>query len=252
MIVGEELRENFKQYSQIIIEKPIVYQTAICGLWQGIFLTILPSSKNLLPYTLITDPITFDTFKKTALEGSLKVVLPACIEYQSVRVNKNPILINKETIRKQMNSFLELFHSEEKDLFSEIQTDQETFSLVSQLMNSIKKKDLSKTKNILGKGIGLTPALDDFILGLYSFLCAQGDEERKSLLEGYILLNLNKTTLVSMWALRYSVEAQLFPQVLSSFYHTYEVVDLLPLLKHGSTSGLDLITGIYFGISHFG
>lgn len=247
-----ELKELIQSRSQIEIKNYMVFRTAICGFFEGKLITILPSSKKLLPYTILVTTNEFNDLKVKGSLGRMTLSFNGEIEYHSTQVQIGVFKVADYNLENNLKNFLIVFGNETNDLFTELKDKGETYIKVFQLLDSLKKKDMINTNNILGSGVGLTPALDDFVLGLYSYLVAKNDKEQKRLLETYIYKNIDTTTLISKWALKYAVDSQLFSETISTFYRTGDISDLFPMLQHGSTSGLDMIAGIYFGIKVFG
>lgn len=107
-------------------------------------------------------------------------------------------------------------------------------------------------KNILGKGKGLTPSGDDFLIGLlwanedFTFL---SDTFKETLLK---LLYTDITTDISKNYLKMS----LIGEYSSSLIKLYESLSLnfdfrniiKEILDYGHTSGIDTLSGIYYGI----
>lgn len=108
----------------------------------------------------------------------------------------------------------------------------------------------------IGRGVGLTPSGDDFLVGLLSidsvfpFLDGQF---RPLLLE--LLKSKERTTLVGTTYLYYAVEHRYsttllsFANELSTNHKGNQIkVDFKRILLNGSTSGLDTMTGILIGL----
>lgn len=108
----------------------------------------------------------------------------------------------------------------------------------------------------IGRGVGLTPSGDDFLVGLLSV------DSGFSLLDSHfrpILLDLLKskerTTLVGTTYLYYAIE-HMYSTTLLSFANELSTnhkgnqikVDFKQILSNGSTSGLDTMTGILIGL----
>lgn len=243
-----ELKDLVQDKSEIEIDHLMIFETAISGFYEGKLVTILPDSKMLLPYTFLLPINDFDNFKRKCRNGKLLLPISKKIDYQSIQLEAG--LLNKEDPKLQqfVKNFLIVFRDEQNSLLTDVENKSESHDKIFELLEALKKKDLTGLDNIIGDGIGLTPAMDDFILGLYSYLIAREDLDRMKLLERYIYQNMDKTTLVSKWALKYAVDSQLFTETLSKFYHSKNISDLIPMLRHGSSSGLDMITGIYYGM----
>ena len=108
----------------------------------------------------------------------------------------------------------------------------------------------------LGRGMGLTPSGDDLLVGLLSIDSGYSlldNRFRTILLE--LLETKSLTTIVSETYLRYAAQHKYsttivsFVGELNEHYTGSQIkVDFKNILTNGSTSGLDTMTGMLFGI----
>jgi len=120
------------------------------------------------------------------------------------------------------------------------------------LANIIHKK---KTINdLLGLGIGLTPTGDDFIVGYLSALEANLIEDKLKIRDNIDLNKVfDKTTRVSALHLKAAIKHR-YNEKLVDLYKNIDVNEdqyinyAKRLIKVGNSSGLDMLTGLYFGL----
>lgn len=120
--------------------------------------------------------------------------------------------------------------------------------IIAELNESVTPQKMNK---IIGLGIGLTPSGDDFFLGCFSVLYVH----KKSLAEeimnsSYFSLDhiLSRTTQVSFNMIMHGFKGK----VNNELYNIIVLNELLEnsiqkLLEIGSTSGEDMLAGVYFG-----
>lgn len=120
------------------------------------------------------------------------------------------------------------------------------------LLTALRGGGLQDAPSILGFGAGLTPAADDFLLGLLSLWHFKGRRDEKAL-KGYTQKRLQSTTQISRQMLANALEDR-YPSCLLDFYAAFfsgqgdEEKALLGLLSHGHSSGADMLHGIYTGL----
>lgn len=242
-----------------------IYDTSISGYVEGTLVTILAPHKKMLPYSivlsstpwkeqgfLIGETITLnERFSLTIRTSNVDLSLQGC-EILQIQKKKEEI-IEKLHCTPQFKAGM----GKALSLFSPI-VNEAHFSSMEAIINERVNKILLDLKhelpitagNIIGYGQGLTPSADDFILGLLSVLEKKGEEKKRELLQKYILKHYEKTTEVSKWMLYYAAKDHSYPYVIKEYYNseinTKERLDAF--LEHGSTSGLDLLSGIYYGV----
>ena len=132
--------------------------------------------------------------------------------------------------------------------------------LIFPLNNNLDISEHIKTiTSLLGVGPGLTPAGDDFILGFLSIIYIMRQQKNRinavfNEFRDAILAGCGKTTDISKEYLYYGCQG-VFGEV---FHSLYQVIDdankenifstAINLIKTGSTSGSDTLTGIIFGM----
>lgn len=113
-------------------------------------------------------------------------------------------------------------------------------------------ENLAEYRNVLGFGAGLTPSSDDFVLGMLSVFCFFNDI-RHTLLKEYILRYIFKTTAISTNMLSNALNDN-YPSYIIGFFDkiavdTGEMEGVLDIFaKHGHSSGIDTLYGIYTGL----
>lgn len=96
----------------------------------------------------------------------------------------------------------------------------------------------------LGYGIGATPSMDDIIFGGMIMLCTSGQQLVYSIVEKYVKENMDKTTQTSIYQFTNFFEEKLIPKVFKEFIKEQTFQSTLKCLKHGHTSGLDVLYGM--------
>ena len=96
----------------------------------------------------------------------------------------------------------------------------------------------------LGYGIGATPSMDDIIFGGMIMLYISGQKHVYSIIEKYVKENMDKTTQTSIYQFTNFFEEKLIPKVLKELIRKQTFQSTLKCLKHGHTSGLDLLYGM--------
>ncbi len=119
------------------------------------------------------------------------------------------------------------------------------------------KEITEASKRLIGLGPGLTPAADDFLLGILASLYYVGYYfgnrlENLKKIAGFIINNLSgRTTLISEIMLGNGMKARFsepIKDLMLSVIHNTSVQDkCINLLKIGGTSGSDCAAGIVFG-----
>ncbi len=115
----------------------------------------------------------------------------------------------------------------------------------------LKASDRAACPNILGMGVGLTPASDDFMLGLLAAFQYAGDP-RQVWLEDFISTYLETTTRISQDMLAHGICRE-YPSYILAFFEAEargcmncEILDAF--YHHGHSSGMDTLHGIGVGL----
>lgn len=103
-------------------------------------------------------------------------------------------------------------------------------------------------KDIIGYGIGLTPAADDFVLGVLAVLTA-ADAEHLPHLAAACREELNRTTDISAEMLFHGSEGRFSQSVVGIFNRQTTGRAINDLLNYGHSSGHDTLCGIYTGLT---
>ncbi|MCR3956878.1 MAG: DUF2877 domain-containing protein [Gudongella sp.] len=108
-------------------------------------------------------------------------------------------------------------------------------------------------KSIVGRGKGLTPAWDDFIVGIYAVLRANGADEalRQKIQELLFYGEVKPTTDISHDFLTKAVKGCFSQNILSLMNsiqnNIFDEKSYLNVIKYGGTSGVDTFIGIMSG-----
>lgn len=112
-------------------------------------------------------------------------------------------------------------------------------------------RPIDESLNVLGFGRGLTPASDDFILGLHALLQYAGDSRAQEL-KNHDRQYLGKTTLISAQMLKNAWNGH-YNQHLHRLFQAIEQSELSAqtlreVASYGHTSGMDTLCGVWTGI----
>ena len=126
---------------------------------------------------------------------------------------------------------------------------------LNQFINDLKSKNNAiDLKHIIGFGSGLTPSMDDVLVGLMSFL-KYTKHEYFDIISKACLPHVNRTTDISKEMLLLATKKQFNEGVVNIYNSTNNkslfMKNLTHLLKYGHSSGHDTLCGIYFGMRWF-
>lgn len=103
-------------------------------------------------------------------------------------------------------------------------------------------------QNLIGFGIGLTPSVDDFLVGVLFILDAL-KEPRRSRLVSALTLFLSRTTDISKTMLQNASEGRYGAQLLALFSVSCDLsVAIAQVVDYGHSSGHDMLCGIAFAL----
>jgi hypothetical protein len=251
----------------------MVFGTTICGYFEGQLITILNGSKKVLPMSIVIDGElkgrTYSVGDRIKVAGSsdsdlvitqdtktADLCMKASDEYYLISPMYTQIrsaLMELNTETKGMLPIISIMGKlSEPRRYSGIES--KMYNLVVErtklLINDLIEGREITAENIVGYGIGLTPSADDFLLGISSMFDRFGEVIRKEILAAYIEKYLHTTTEVSGWMLRYGIRNNLYPEVILEYLeHPYSgKLRVEVFLKHGSTSGIDLLCGMLCGL----
>lgn len=271
--IEKDLLELLRENEEIIIHLSGVYDHSLSGYHEDRFITLLSSEKELLPYSVVMES-SFDfhdyrnqkTICLTREQKDGAVIIREPVS-RSLKLTETG-LSEKEIRFMYLKTFLSNCSSHGYELLpireeilkmstharvGEAQKGMRDVieDRIEDLLLSLLKNEEISAGNIIGYGKGLTPSADDFCLGLLSVLEVSGEKQRMERLKKYITLHQKKTTEVSFWMLEYALKESKYPQIILEYYNgNPEDASLLEIfLKHGSTSGVDMLTGILCGLS---
>lgn len=276
MLVKEMDSEIWKildQNDPMNFSTSMVFGTTICGYFKDKLITVLDGSKKVLPMSIVIegelkgrgysvgDKIAVSRSEDSELvvtqdTKSVDLSMPTSDEYYLI-----PHMFT------QIRSALKVLKIDTKGMLPIISVmgmiskpgeytgiEAKMYSMVAArtklLINDLIEGNEITAENIVGYGIGLTPSADDFLLGIASMFDRYGEDCRKVLLKAYIENHLHTTTEVSGWMLRYGIRNKLYPVIILEYlenpYSGKLKID--DFLKHGSSSGIDLLCGMLCGL----
>jgi hypothetical protein len=251
----------------------LVFGTTICGYFEGQMITILDGSKKLLPMSIVIDGelkgrgYSIGDFIAVSRNDDSDFVVTQDTVTSNLRIQASAEYYLISHMFTQIRSALQTLGAETKGMIPVISTigrflplinysgvEAKIYDLVAERTNLL-TNDLIEGKeitaeNIVGYGIGLTPSADDFLLGISSIFDFFGEATRREILAAYIEKHLHTTTEVSGWMLRYGIRNKLYPEIILEYLeHPYSgKLKADDFLKHGSTSGIDLLCGMLYGL----
>lgn len=255
----------------IDIKLTAVFQNSCYGFYEDVLITILPENKSLLPRSVTLEgPWRSSNFKIGQVlslgygsrdtlrihEGTKRQDLSLQGQGLLDLVYKFPqirgFLYLSESFPIGIGKVFDLYPSKDQHFVAGSLNlmEDEIKSRIIAIIAALKEKKEIQAKNIIGYGLGLTPSADDFLLGIASVLEGQGQEGRREKLKDYILAHVEGTTEVSRFMLYYGTQSHIYPQFLKEFL-TKSInlnEDFKGFLAHGSTSGMDLLAGVFAGI----
>lgn len=251
----------------------MVFETTICGYFEGQLITILDGGKKVLPMSIVVDGElkgrTYSVGDRITVSGSgdSDLVITQGTKTADLRMRSSVVYYRISTMYTQIRSALMELNNETKGMLpiisimgmlSEVRKypgiEAKVYNLVAErtklLINDLIEDREITAENIVGYGIGLTPSSDDFLLGISSMFDRFGEVIRREILAAYIEKYLHTTTEVSGWMLRYGIRNNLYPEVILEYLeHPYSgKLRVEEFLKHGSTSGIDLLCGMLCGL----
>lgn len=117
---------------------------------------------------------------------------------------------------------------------------------LSTVTNSERSEEMTETlKGLIGYGAGLTPAADDFILGVLA-VCSH--KECFPSLASACRANLDRTTTISAEMLYHGSEKRFSQSIVRLFAEGDTDNAITQLLDYGHSSGHDTLCGIYAGL----
>lgn len=174
------------------------------------------------PYSLILEKNLFDDIK-SKLDTYIKIPKLKCIEYEC----EMPIINKKHSLDK---------------IYKKIQNFERNDSIFEKAFQERREnKDLF---NIIGLGLGLTPSGDDYIVGIMAAYYSHNLNKPKIFKEIEYLAQ-NRTNEISY---NYILNAsnRLFKQeIIDLIFDIENEEKICNLLKFGSSSGQDILYGIY-------
>ena len=270
-LMDECLYRMLRRERSITLKVTGAYRSSVCGYAGECFITLLSSQKDLLPYSVRMAPsfsfseimhdqeirLTFDSEP-----GGVMVEEPAP---RSLKLRKVERLYEKERtavlrgfLEGAVEKGYELLPIPDEILSVSRDTEGRPSSVMDEvigdriglLIAALIHKRTIEIPNMLGYGKGLTPSTDDFMLGLYSVMEAAGDVERMELLKQYMKRHMKTTTEVSYWMLHYALYESGYPEIILEYFREEgsRPQILEKFFKHGSSSGVDMLTGILCGL----
>ncbi len=268
-----EINRIIDQKGKMNFSISMVFGTTICGYFGGQLITILDGSKRILPMSIVVDGElkgrSYSVGDSITVAGSVDsdLVITQDTKTADLHMRASVEYYHISTMYTQIRSALMELNAETKGMLPIISMmgmlseprkysgiEAKVYNLVAErtklLINDLIEGREITAENIVGYGIGLTPSADDFLLGISCIFDRYREESRKEILKAYIEMYLHTTTEVSGWMLRYGIRNNLYPEVILEYLeHPYlGKLRIEDFLKHGSTSGIDLLCGMLCGL----
>jgi hypothetical protein len=273
-IMDKEIESMLKNSGYIKIKVTAVYNTTICGYCEDRFITILSRGKKILPMSIVAleelisrnythgNFVTIsrkyeDDFTISADTHIVDMAMPASENQDSIEAKYRNIRDFLSTLEVPpygmlpIISILKMLHinipSVEKDVAMKTYIIEQISLILSELRE---EKDIT-AKNVIGYGVGLTPSADDFLLGMLSVFDHYNEISKRNILSKYIEKYSSTTTEVSGWMLKYCTEKKLYPHIVIDYFTQSTGEGKFPadFLKHGSSSGIDMLCGMLCGLN---
>lgn len=272
--VDKNLYNLLIEESRLKVNITGVYDTTVCGYCNNKFITILSNEKKILPMSLVlVDDMATKSFKlgdtltisrneeaDFFIDDSTNIIdltIDKSDDFKSASIMYNEILQFLSNQRIVSNSMLPItmnvFPSIAEGIISNKLNEMPTYIMEQVrfiLKNLIDGLNI-EAKNIIGYGVGLTPSADDFLLGMLSVFDYYNQIDKRVILRNYIEKYYHTTTEVSKWMLLYGCELKSYPYVIKEYFETKcsNNRGIERFLKHGSSSGIDLLCGVFTGLS---
>lgn len=228
----------------------------------------------MAPYHIKIKNSNFKKIKNQIDTNSTIIIEKNYIEYNNCFIRFNDKIIFNGIINKTVHNKNKMIKDTEKILKNFAKKGSLDESIINykgiingknQILTPLQKqfykilKDIIHGKknanDLLGLGIGLTPTGDDFIVGYLSAVEAGLSDDKYHFRDVLTTKDIfNKTTNVSALHLKGVLEYQ-FNAQLVELYKNIDNSDIIymnnakKLIKIGSTSGLDMLSGIYFALT---
>lgn len=273
-MMDREIEKMLKKNGRIKIKVTAAYDTTICGYYEDRFITILNRGKRILPMSVVSldeitgnnympgDLITIskrdnDSFTVSDDTSAIDLVMPSSENLDSVEAKYRNVHDFLSTQSVPSYGMLPIIARMENLRNTESLCDKDilmkTYIMdqISLILLELKAKQIITAKNIIGYGVGLTPSADDFLLGVLSVLDHYNEANRRNILSEYMEKYSHTTTEVSSWMLSYASKQKLYPYIVIAYFSqsTDEGSFLAEFLKHGSSSGIDMMCGILCGLN---
>ncbi|WP_444283067.1 oxamate carbamoyltransferase subunit AllH family protein [Granulicatella adiacens] len=210
------------------------YETSLLIKSNEFILTIISQRRDLLPKSVrVSNEVFHHLRKELSYENPIDITL-CPIEKVSLSI---------EGLSKDLGQAIE----ESRRVVGFYKNEQEEYykSLEKKVWDFITEVKSGKVVNsYLGYGIGATPSMDDIIFGGMIMLYISGQKHVYSIIEKYVKENMDKTTQTSIYQFTNFFEEKLIPKVLKELIRKQTFQSTLKCLKHGHTSGLDVLYGM--------
>lgn len=271
--IDKKLHKMIIKENYLKLEVTAVYETTICGYCNEKFVTILSSGKKILPMSLV---VLNDIFTKNIKQGTILTIsnkeeadifindLTSIIDLKMKKTNDlksalfkyeeilNFLKSQKVLVNSMLPITMNMFMPTSENMIGHNSNEMSKYieNQVNCIIDELEKNYIITANNIIGYGLGLTPSADDFLLGILSVFDHYNKIDKSLILRNYIEKYYHSTTEVSQWMLRYGCEFDLYPYIINMYFGMEINNDsyIENFLKHGSSSGLDLLCGILCGL----
>ncbi|MCA9766692.1 MAG: DUF2877 domain-containing protein [Carnobacterium sp.] len=216
-------------------------------------------TKAILKKISIGDTFHYNHEKKVMTVQQLILSFDYCYVYDSILPLQQKIGLDQiDSALEEAEKILELngFKKRLPLFFTSIDYDESFIKSIEGLFSSEERILKESMLYFIGRGMGLTPSGDDLLVGLLSIDSGYSilDKRFRSILLE-LLETKSLTTIVAETYLRYASQHKYSTTIVSFVGELDEhssgnqlKVDFNTILTNGSTSGLDTMTGMLFGI----
>ena len=228
--IDESISEH-QFFNTVLLE---AYETSLLIKSQSGLFTILSEKRLLLPKSIRVSDEEFRNLRTTLFNINFADL--TVISEEVINLSVMDLFQNNRNCIKESEKIINFYQKENYNYYSKINT------IVMNLINEVNNGEISG--QYLGYGIGTTPTMDDVVLGGLIISYVNGNKEIYKRLENYVLNNIDLTTNVSGYQFDNFITHKLIPKVFKELLVKQTLRNALDCIKHGSSSGLDVLIGM--------
>ena len=229
-----EIDESISEHQFINAVLLEAYETSLLIKSQSGLFTILSENRLLLPKSIRVSDEEFKYLRTTLFNNNF--VDLTVISEEVINLSVMDLFQSNRNCIKESGKIINFYQKENYNYYSKIN------KIVMNLINEVKNGEISG--QYLGYGIGTTPTMDDVILGGLIISYVNGNKDIYKKLENYVLNNIDLTTNVSGYQFDNFITHKLIPKVFKELLVKQTLRNALDCIKHGSSSGLDVLIGM--------